>query len=254
VGVYGGLATVPEEPNGEKSPDTPRSDLTEEGALVDETIRDTAAAAMTEADRKELQEQDSRDTAAPGVTEAGPQIMSGTNKESQADSLYADASEALEGPLTTGRAPPPLPPLRPVTPDKTIAAGTLEGSPVECHGSAGSEEQVQRWHSVPISGSSPAVWHTQLIHSSSASQVNYPGSAVAHEDMDVDMAEHLQSMPISASSPSEALDPSIEAAETATFRGGTVKDGGIETGCKSASKFDTPGPGVAGEEAAESVL
>jgi len=173
--------------------------------------------------------------------------MSGTNEESQADSSSPDASEALQGPLTIGRALPPLLPLRPVTADKTIAAGTLEGSPVDCHGSAGSEEQVQSWHTVPISGSSPAVWHTQLIHSS-ASQVNYLGSAVAHEDMDVDMAEDLQSMSIYASSPSEAHDPTIEAAETATFRGGTVKDGGIETDCESASK---PGPGVAGEEVAE---
>jgi len=173
--------------------------------------------------------------------------MSGTNEESQADSSSPDASEALQGPLTIGRALPPLLPLRPVTADKTIAAGTLEGSPVDCHGSAGSEEQVQSWHTVPISGSSPAVWHTQLIHSSSASQVNYPGSAVALDDMDVD-TEHLQSMPISVSSPSEAHDPTIEAAETATFRGGTVKDGGIETDCESASK---PGPGVAGEEVAE---
>jgi len=70
--ITGGSATVLEEHSGETAPDTPRSDLTEEGALVDETIRDTAAPAMTEADREELQEQDSRDTAATGVTEAGP--------------------------------------------------------------------------------------------------------------------------------------------------------------------------------------
>lgn len=178
-------ANVLKEHSANSPPDSARSTQTEEGALVDETITDTAPVALTEADSEQLQQQDSR-TADLAETETAPRIVSGASEESQAGSLSADVSEAQEGPLTAGSEPLPLHSLTDAThDDATSATGSLEGSPVDCRGSQ---------------GTSPSIWDTQLVPSSSASNVNDAGSAVAHEDMDMDMVEYLQSMPIHASS------------------------------------------------------